>query len=490
MSKVSYRWKPIEDLPKELMSFHQPGLMELASIWRDHATRLQKVEAVRDFNERLCREWAIETGIIEGLYAIDRGVTQLLIERGLDASLIPHGSTDRPASEIVPILQAQRDTLDGLFDFVLQRRQLSVSYIKELHQSLTQHQEFVDAIDQFNRPLKVPLIRGDWKQSPNNPTKSDGTIHEYCPHEHVASEMDRLVTLHLQHSAAAVAPEVESAWLHHRFTQIHPFQDGNGRVARALASLVLLRAGWFPLVINRDFRDLYIDSLEAADAGDLKLLIDIVGKTQKDAFVRALSVAEDTLRRTEPLDQVISRASAKIRERKFAEYQDMQHEAIARANELLKHSETVLKKLSEKVASELKELDPSYGCFVTTSSQSNDFWFKRQIVEIARRLKYFADTRSYRSWVRLRIREERQTDLVITFHGLGQRFLGVMAASAFLLHRDVADAEGAIPEGPYPLAQEVFQFAYQETPQALRARFDKWLGEVTIAGMSLWQRQL
>ena len=34
------------------------------------------------------------------------------------------------------------------------------------------------------------------------------------------------------------AREIEATWLHHRFTQIHPFQDGNGRVARALASLV------------------------------------------------------------------------------------------------------------------------------------------------------------------------------------------------------------------------------------------------------------
>lgn len=51
-----------------------------------------------------------------------------------------------------------------------------------------------------------------------------------------------------------VSPEVEAAWLHHRFTQIHPFQDGNGRIARLLASLVFIKAGWFPLVVTRDDR--------------------------------------------------------------------------------------------------------------------------------------------------------------------------------------------------------------------------------------------
>ena len=49
-----------------------------------------------------------------------------------------------------------------------------------------------------------------------------------------------------------VPVEVEAAWLHHRFTQIHPYQDGNGRVARALASLLFIKAGWFPVVVTRD----------------------------------------------------------------------------------------------------------------------------------------------------------------------------------------------------------------------------------------------
>lgn len=64
------------------------------------------------------------------------------------------------------------------------------------------------------------------------------------------------------------SPEVRSAWLHHRFTQIHPFQDGNGRVARALASLVFLREGLFPLVVRESDRVEYIGALETADAGD------------------------------------------------------------------------------------------------------------------------------------------------------------------------------------------------------------------------------
>ena len=56
-----------------------------------------------------------------------------------------------------------------------------------------------------------------------------------------------------------------AAWVRHRFTQIHPFQDGNGRVARLLATLVFSRAEWLPLVVRRDDRVRYLDALEAAD---------------------------------------------------------------------------------------------------------------------------------------------------------------------------------------------------------------------------------
>src|SRR5205085_5905426 len=138
----------------------------------------------------------------------------------------------------------------GLFDFVTRRRELSNSYIKELHQALTRHQETVQAINGLGQSVEIPLVRGQWKQLPNNPIRPDGELHEYCPPEHVAAEMDRLIELHREHLQRGIPPEIEAAWLHQRSTQIHPFQDGNGRIARSLASLVFLRSGWFPLVIN------------------------------------------------------------------------------------------------------------------------------------------------------------------------------------------------------------------------------------------------
>lgn len=53
------------------------------------------------------------------------------------------------------------------------------------------------------------------------------------------------------------------AMLHLGFVSIHPFFDGNGRMARLLANLPVLRAGQVPFVIDRTRRQEYIELLSA-----------------------------------------------------------------------------------------------------------------------------------------------------------------------------------------------------------------------------------
>jgi hypothetical protein len=105
--------------------------------------------------------------------------------------------------------------------------------------------------------------------------------------------MDQLVVWHREHTKNRVSPEVEAAWLHHRFVQIHPFQDGNGRVARTLATLVFLRAGWFPLVLTQANRKEYIAALEAADSGDLMCLVELFSKTATQTFGQAVDCTNE-----------------------------------------------------------------------------------------------------------------------------------------------------------------------------------------------------
>ncbi|MFO7618084.1 MAG: Fic family protein [Thermoplasmata archaeon] len=64
-------------------------------------------------------------------------------------------------------------------------------------------------------------------------------------------------------------PVILSASLHHGIARIHPFSDGNGRTARLLANLLLMRKGYPPVVLRKEDRKKYYACLARADAGDM-----------------------------------------------------------------------------------------------------------------------------------------------------------------------------------------------------------------------------
>jgi len=66
---------------------------------------------------------------------------------------------------------------------------------------------------------------------------------------------------------------VQASYAHFALVNVHPFADGNGRVARALASVYSYRAASIPLVVFADRRRAYFDALERADEGAAAPLI-------------------------------------------------------------------------------------------------------------------------------------------------------------------------------------------------------------------------
>lgn len=80
-------------------------------------------------------------------------------------------------------------------------------------------------------------------------------------------------------------PVICAAKAHKQLVFIHPFVDGNGRVARLLMNLMLLQAGYTIAIIPPILRAQYIQSLEKAhdnDADFIRLIAQTVKETQQD----------------------------------------------------------------------------------------------------------------------------------------------------------------------------------------------------------------
>ena len=191
MTVYSHTWSHFSDLPDNLAVLADAELGTLRRVWLEQKDGLEEHGLVSEFTRRLIREYSIEGGIIERAYTLDRGITQLLIDRGIDASLIPHSATNKDPQQVARIIQAHQAVVEGVFDLVKGGRPLSVGVLKEMHAALLQHETTVTAVDTLGRIVEVALIKGKYKDLPNNPQRPDNSVHQYCHPEHVAAEMDR-----------------------------------------------------------------------------------------------------------------------------------------------------------------------------------------------------------------------------------------------------------------------------------------------------------
>ena len=145
-----------------------------------------------------------------------------------------------------------RTALDNIFDT---SHELTVEFVKKLHNSVQQG---------------ISPLAGKWKEKDNCIIDDSGVLVDTTtPPQFVEERMTDLVKWYGKNKTA-FHPLVLATIVHNQFVYIHPFDDGNGRVARLLFNFVLIKHGYFPVVIYNDEKQKYYSALRQSKSGDIK----------------------------------------------------------------------------------------------------------------------------------------------------------------------------------------------------------------------------
>jgi len=352
---------------------------------------------------RNLRRHAIETGIIERLYDLEWGVTEALVAEGLtlDVAERDGGVSDSTLETI----NAQLNGLNLLVNYLREDRPFSSSFIKELHSSITAAQDTYEARDQFGSVVQIPLPHGAWKTTDNHVKRSDGSLLQYTPAIFVVDEIDALVSLYNKYlDDEDIHPVALAAWLHHRFISIHPFADGNGRVARALTLLVLLQRGYAPVVVRREDREEYIEALDRANFGDLEVLIRFFARLEEYAILAELEARPNY---TGSSAVQVAKEYAKQLKAKLEFSDNERRNGIAALNTaLLERSREELTRVAAELKATFTDVDPRTDAWVLHAAPPKEpaHHWRREIIRAAKEVDFYTNLQDGTWWALLNLK--------------------------------------------------------------------------------------
>lgn len=223
--------------------------------------------------ERLWRklrlEWNYNSNHIEGS-TLTYGETYLLLIKEQIAGAHDFREIEEMRAHDVGISMIMKWANDEAWKF-------TEADIRRLHEFLLVRPFRKEAITPEGRPTTRQIVPGEYKKFPNHVRLPDGQLFYYAEPIEVPALMHDLVSWY-NNETNDLHPLVVAATLHYRFVRIHPFDDGNGRVARLLMNYHFMRQGYLPAIIKSTDKTGYLSALGQADAGDLEAFIAYIGK--------------------------------------------------------------------------------------------------------------------------------------------------------------------------------------------------------------------
>jgi Fic family protein len=231
--------------------------------------------------EKLRLEWNYHSNAIEG-NQLTLGETKLLLMEGLTAS-------GKPLKDYLDI-KGHNHVIDYLVDFIHRKQHLTEADIREMHRLLLVESYQVTAVTPEGGQTSKWVQLGKYKTEPNQVQTTTGAVKRFTLPEETPAQMEQLMRwLREEEQKHELHPVAAAAIFHHRFVSIHPFDDGNGRMARLLMNLLLMQSQYPPVVIKIQQRNAYFTALSLADTGQLDAFISFIADSlavSLDLYVR------------------------------------------------------------------------------------------------------------------------------------------------------------------------------------------------------------
>lgn len=164
-------------------------------------------------------------------------------------------------------MKAHNVCLNLMIEEALSGKPMTEAFIRQLHRVMLR--------EDYKVPVKSPsgvvssytVHAGIYKTRPNSVRTSSGTMFYYATPEETPALMTDLVSWYNDTVELGELNPIELASIfHYRFIRIHPFEDGNGRIARLLLNFILKQQGWPMLVVKTKKKASYLTALAQADA--------------------------------------------------------------------------------------------------------------------------------------------------------------------------------------------------------------------------------
>ena len=143
---------------------------------------------------------------------------------------------------------------------------LTQNFIRILHKTLLREDYTVYRNLPGGQTTSYVIHAGQYKTRPNSVITRYGDRFEYASPEETSALMTDLVDWYNEAEQSGKYTPVElAAIFHYRYIRIHPFEDGNGRIARLMANYILSRHGYPMIVVRSRKKNDYLEALHKTD---------------------------------------------------------------------------------------------------------------------------------------------------------------------------------------------------------------------------------